>query len=124
LFTKSNSNYTRPNIEFHVQPLSLPKFGEDLDDFNAFTASICNLQPTSRGSIHINSLDVHSKPVISPNYLSTEEDCNVAIESIELTRNIVNQSSFAMYNPIEHKPGSHLVSKDELLNAARGINKY
>lgn len=64
---------------------------------------------------------MRSKPIISPNYLSTEEDCNVAVESIELTRKIINQNSFKIYNPIEYKPGSHLISREELINAARGI---
>jgi choline dehydrogenase len=93
------------NVEYHVQPLSLEKFGEDLHSFNAFTASICNLRPTSRGSVHINSVDPEAPPVTSPNYLSADEDRKVAAESLRLIRKIVEHSALAPYSPEEYKNG-------------------
>jgi choline dehydrogenase len=121
LFTKSSNSQHRPNIQYHVQPLSLERFGEDLHTFNAFTASVCNLRPTSRGSVHITSTDVMAKPKISPNYLSTDEDRQVAVDSIRLTRKIVQQSSLAPYSPKEVKPGDSLQGNDELVRAAGDI---
>lgn len=120
-FTMSDSSYATPNIEFHVQPLSLPKFGEGLDPFNAFTASVCNLRPTSRGSVHITSRDVHAKPQIAPNYLSTEEDRRVAVDALRVARQIVAQDTFSKYSPEEVRPGAHLVSDDELIIGAGAV---
>ncbi len=120
-FTKSADYHTRSNIQYHVQPLSLERFGEDLHSFNAITASVCNLRPTSRGSIHITSNDVFAKPKIDPNYLSTSEDQTVAIESIQTTRKIIQQSALRAYHPEEYKPGAHLTSDDELIHAAGDI---
>jgi choline dehydrogenase len=121
LFTTSSDAQARPNLQYHVQPLSLERFGEDLHSFNAFTASVCNLRPSSRGSIHIHSLDVMAKPSINPNYLSTEEDRQIAVESIRLTRRLVEQGALAPYSPKEVKPGVSLQTDGELIMAAGDI---
>lgn len=120
-FAFSSAHYQLPNLQYHVQPLSLDKFGEDLHSFNAFTASVCNLQPSSRGSVHILSADTHTAPRIDPNYLATAEDQQVALDAMRLTRNIVSQPSLKPYSPIEYKPGAHLVNDDELRYAAGEI---
>ncbi|NQW58833.1 MAG: GMC family oxidoreductase N-terminal domain-containing protein [Polynucleobacter sp.] len=120
-FAFSSAHYQLPNLQYHVQPLSLDKFGEDLHSFNAFTASVCNLQPSSRGSIHIVSADTHTPPRIDPNYLATSEDQQVALDAMRLTRKIVSQPSLKPYSPREYKPGAHLVNDDELRHAAGEI---
>ena len=120
-FAFSSPEQQRANLEYHVQPLSLEKFGEDLHSFNAFTASVCNLRPTSRGSVHINSTDPEAPPVISPNYLSTDEDRRVAAESLRLTRKIATQSALELYAPEEYKPGVQYQTDDELVKAAGDI---
>ncbi len=120
-FAYSSSKYTSPNVEYHVQPLSLEKFGEDLHSFNAFTASVCNVRPSSRGSVHINVLDPQAPPVIQPNYLSTEEDRQVAADSLRLTRQIVANSALQPYTPEEHKPGAQYQSEADLIQAAGDI---
>jgi choline dehydrogenase len=99
----------------------LDKFGEDLHSFNAFTASVCNLQPSSRGSVHIVSANTHTPPRIDPNYLATAEDQQVALDAMRLTRKIVSQPSLKPYCPVEYKPGAHLVNDDELRHAAGEI---
>jgi choline dehydrogenase len=121
IFTTSSDKINRPNLQYHVQPLSLERFGEDLHPFNAFTASVCNLRPTSRGSVHITSPDVLAKPMINPNYLSTKDDQRIAIEAIQRTRTIVEQSALAPYSPKELKPGVHLQGDEELIRAAGDI---
>ena len=121
LFTTSSSAHSRPNLQYHVQPLSLERFGEDLHPFNAFTASVCNLRPSSRGSVHIQSRDVMAKPAINPNYLSTQEDQQVAVDAMRLTRQLVSQSALQRYSPKEFKPGDHLQANDELIRAAGDI---
>jgi choline dehydrogenase len=120
-FAYSSPQQKSANVQYHVQPLSLERFGEDLHSFNAFTASVCNLRPTSRGSVHINSTDPEAPPVIHPNYLSTDEDRKVAAESLRLTRKIVQQSALAPYSPEEYKPGMQYQSDDELVKAAGDI---
>ena len=120
-FAFSSPEQKRANVEYHVQPLSLEKFGEDLHSFNAFTASVCNLRPTSRGSVHINSTDPEAPPVISPNYLSTDEDRQVAVESLRLTRQIAQQAALGPYAPEEYKPGMQYQTDDELVKAAGDI---
>jgi len=120
-FAYSSPEQQSANVEYHVQPLSLEKFGEDLHSFNAFTASVCNLRPTSRGSVHINSLDPEAAPLIHPNYLSTEEDRKVAAECLRLTRNIVQQTALAPYSPEEYKPGAQYQTDEELVKAAGDI---
>ncbi len=120
-FAYSSPEQKSANVEYHVQPLSLEKFGEDLHSFNAFTASVCNVRPTSRGSVHINSTDPEAPPVISPNYLSTDEDRKVAAESLRLTRKIVEQAALSPYAPEEYKPGVQFQTEDDLVKAAGDI---
>jgi choline dehydrogenase len=120
-FTKSDPAdpaITRPDIEYHVQPLSLDRFGEPLHRYDAFTASPCNLRPTSRGSVHIESPDAAVPPVIAPNYLSTEHDRHVAAVGLRLTRRIVAAPALARYRPEEVVPGPRYQSDDELSSAA------
>jgi choline dehydrogenase len=121
VFARSNPSVTRPDVEYHVQPLSLDKFGEPLHAFNAFTASVCNLRPTSRGAVHIASADPFAAPVIAPNYLSTEEDRKVAADSLRLTRRIVSQPALAKYRPEEYLPGAAVQSDEQLARAAGDI---
>ena len=95
IFTRSDDLQDRANIQFHVQPLSLDKFGDPLHRFPAITVSACNLRPTSRGSIQIRSADFRDKPVIRPNYLSTEADRRVAADAIRVTRRLMGQGALA-----------------------------
>ena len=120
-FAYSSSAQKSANVEYHVQPLSLERFGEDLHSFNAFTASVCNLRPTSRGSVHITSVDPEVPPAIQPNYLSTEEDRKVAVESLRLTRKIVESPALKPFTPEEYKPGIQYQSDEELVKAAGDI---
>ena len=120
-FTRSSADYTTPNIEFHIQPLSLDRFGEPMHPFGAFTVSVCNLRPSSRGSIHARSADPAAAPVIAPNYLSTEEDRQVAIASIRLARRIVGAPALARFRPMAHLPAADLVSDADLVKAAGDI---
>jgi choline dehydrogenase len=120
-FTRSSSDYATPNLQFHIQPLSLDKFGEDPHPFPAFTASVCNLRPTSRGTVRLQSTDTGQAPAIRPNYLSTEEDQRVAIDALRLVRRIISMPSLQKYRPEEYKPGSQLTADDELLHGARDI---
>jgi choline dehydrogenase len=117
-FTKSDPSYATANIEYHIQPLSLDKFGDPLHDFPAFTASVCNLRPTSRGSVRIKSADPHAAPAIAPNYLSTPEDRKVAADSLRLTRKIVASPALAKYQPEEWRPGPSVQSDADLAKAA------
>jgi choline dehydrogenase len=120
-FAKSSDNdasITRPDIEYHVQPLSLDRFGEPLHRFNAFTASACHLRPTSRGSIHIESPDPFAPPTIAPNYLSTDYDRQVAANALRLTRRIVQAPALARYSPEEILPGPQYRTEEELVRAA------
>lgn len=107
IFTKSNPNQPRANLQYHVQPLSLERFGESLHSFPAITASVCNLQPTSRGQVSIMSADPTHAPAIDCRYLSTSEDRQVAVESIHLTRRILSAPAMAPFRPEEFKPGAH-----------------
>ncbi len=120
-FTRSDPSQPYPNIEYHVQPLSLGAFGEPLHNFAAFTASVCNLNPTSRGSVQITSPDFAQAPAIAPNYLSTEADRKVAADSLRLTRHIVSQPALAKYQPQEFKPGVQFQTDDELARLAGDI---
>jgi choline dehydrogenase len=120
-FTRSSEAQQWPNIEYHVQPLSLEAFGEPLHPFNAFTASVCNLNPTSRGHVRIRSANFEDAPAITPNYLSTEEDRKVAADSLRVTRRIVEQSALAKYNPKEIKPGVQYQSDEDLARLAGDI---
>jgi choline dehydrogenase len=121
VFARSSPGATRPDVEYHVQPLSLPKFGEPLHTFDAFTASVCNLRPTSRGSVHAASPDPAAAPVIAPNYLATDEDRRVAAASLRLTRRIVAAPALAKYAPDELLPGTSLTSDEDLARAAGDI---
>ena len=120
-FTRSSPAYAWPNIEYHVQPLSLDAFGEPLHAFPAFTASVCNLNPGSRGTVQIRSARPEDAPAIAPNYLSTEEDRQVAADSLRLTRRIVAQPALAHYQPEEFKPGVQFQSDDDLARLAGDI---
>jgi choline dehydrogenase len=120
-FTRSSPELPYPNIEYHVQPLSLDAFGEPLHDFNAFTASVCNLNPTSRGSVRIRSNKFEDAPAIAPNYLSTPEDRKVAAESLRITRRIVAQPALAKYQPEEWRPGTQYQDDEELARLAGDI---
>jgi choline dehydrogenase-like flavoprotein len=113
VFTRSDSTQDRANIQYHVQPLSLDKFGEPLHPFPAFTASVANLRPTSRGSIALKSKDPAAAPAIAPNYLSTPEDRRVAADSIRVTRRIVAQPALKKYAPEEYLPGGTIRDEDE-----------
>ncbi|MFH1805626.1 MAG: GMC family oxidoreductase N-terminal domain-containing protein [Pseudomonadota bacterium] len=121
VFAKSDPSLETPDLEYHVQPLSLDKFGDDLHPFPAFTASVCNLRPQSRGTIHLKSPDPHSHPAIRPNYLATDGDRLVAARSIELTRKIAAQPALAKYRPDEFKPGPHIFGETDLARAAGDI---
>ena len=121
VFAKSDPSYDRANVQYHVQPLSLEKFGDPLHDFPAFTASVCNLRPQSRGFVEIVSPDTDVAPRINCCYLSTVEDRQVAAQSIELTRRIVAQPALAPYHPEEIKPGPDIMSPEALAKAAGDI---
>ncbi len=118
VFAKSSPDYATANLEFHFQPLSLDKWGEGMHPFDAFTASVCNLRPSSRGSVHAASPDPAVAPAIRPNYLSTDEDRRVAVDSLKLARRIVAQAPLARYRPQEHSPGAAVASDADLLRAA------
>jgi choline dehydrogenase len=120
-FTRSSPDKAWPDLEYHVQPLSLDAFGEPLHRFDAFTASVCNLNPTSRGSVMIRSPRFADAPAIAPNYLSTDEDRRIAAESLRLTRRIVAQPALAAYAPEEFKPGPQYQSDAELARLAGDI---
>ena len=120
-FTRSDPGKQHANLEFHVQPLSLGAFGEPLHSFPAFTASVCNLNPTSRGSVLIRSGNFADAPAIAPNYLSTPEDRQVAADSLRVVRRIAAQPALARYQPEEYKPGPQYQSDEELARLAGDI---
>jgi choline dehydrogenase-like flavoprotein len=120
IFTKSSPDQERTNIEFHIQPLSLDKFGEPLHRFPAITVSACNLQPTSRGTIRARSADPSAKPMIAPNYLSTPEDRRVAADAIRVTRRLMRQPAMQGYKPEEYLPGAGVGDDDASLAKAAG----
>jgi choline dehydrogenase len=121
-FTRSSPEYATPNIEFHVQPLSLDRFGEPLHRYPAFTATACNLRPESRGHVRLKGPDPFAAPAIRPCYLSAEADRRVAIDAIRLTRKIVLESrAYAPYHPRELRPGPALLTEEELAHAAGDI---
>ena len=124
LFTRSDPSRERANIQFHVQPLSLDRFGEPLHKFPAFTASVCNVQPTSRGHIRLKSPNPADPPAIAPRYLSTDEDRRVAADSLRVARRIVAQPALAKYQPAEYLPGPAVGDDDaSLLKAAGDIGE-
>ena len=120
-FTKSDPSRPWPNIQYHVQPLSLDAFGEPLHTFPAITASVCNLNPTSRGTVHIKTPRFEDAPAIAPNYLSTDEDRKVAADSLRVTRRILQQPAMAKYQPEEFKPGPQYQTDEELARLAGDI---
>ena len=121
LFAMSDKSHETPNLQFHVQPLSLDKFGEPLHNFPGLTASVCNLNPQSRGNVHIVSKDYKIAPSIDPNYLSAEKDKIVAAQSINLARKIISQPAMKKYNPKEYAPGIQFQSEDDLKKVAGDI---
>jgi len=112
-FTRSDSSQDRPNLQYHIQPLSLDKFGDPLHTFPAFTASVTNLRPTSRGWLKLKSNDPAAAPAIHPNYLSTPEDRRIAADAIRITRKISAQPALRKYSPVEHLPGPQVRDDDE-----------
>jgi choline dehydrogenase len=120
-FTRSDPGRPYPNLQYHVQPLSLDAFGDPLHSFAAFTASVCNLNPTSRGTVQIRSPRFEDAPAIAPNYLSTEEDRQVAADSLRVTRRIVAQPALARFAPEEWKPGVQFQTDEELAKLAGDI---
>ena len=120
-FAKSDPSRETANLQYHIQPLSLNKFGEPLDPFPAFTASVCNLRPISRGWVHIQSPDPAAHPQIKPNYLAEPEDRQVAADAIKLTRRIVGQPAMQRYQPEEFRPGPEVKTDEELAIAAGDI---
>ena len=123
LFTRSDADQERANLQYHVQPLSLDRFGEPLHKFPAFTASVANLQPTSRGHVRLRSPDPADAPAIHPNYLTTDQDRRIAASAIRLTRRIARQPALAPYHPAEFLPGPSVPENDEraLIKAAGDI---
>ena len=121
-FCKSDPSRETPNLQYHVQPLTLPKFGEPLDPFPAFTASVCNIRPTSRGHVRITSPDPEAHAEIRPNYLSTEDDRRVAAASVRVTRRIVSMPALQRFRPDEFRPGPEIDDDEALARAAGDIS--
>ena len=120
IFTRSDPRRDRANIQFHVQPLSLDKFGDPLHRFPAITLSACNLRPTSRGTVRIRSAEPAETPAIAPNYLATGEDREVAADAIRTTRRLMKQPALARYRPQEFLPGPTVGDDDAALAKAAG----
>lgn len=120
-FARSGDDEASPDLEYHVQPLSLDRFGEPLHRFPAFTASVCHLRPTSRGEVRITSPDPFAAPLIAPNYLSTDRDRQVAARGLQLTRRIVGADALRRFEPEEIKPGPSYRTEEELARAAGEI---
>jgi choline dehydrogenase-like flavoprotein len=121
VFAKSSDRYETANLEFHFQPLSLDRWGEGLHPFGAITASVCNLRPTSRGSVHATSREAAVPPRIAPNYLSTEDDLQVAEDALRLARRIAAAPPLGQYRPEEYRPGPAYRSAADLRRAAAEI---
>jgi choline dehydrogenase len=121
VFTKSSPEQKHSNIEFHVQPLSLEAFGDPLHPWPGMTVSVCNLNPTSRGTVKLKSTDPHQGPAIAPNYLDTVEDKQVAADSIRVARNIMGQQAMMQYKPIEIKPGQEHITDEALTKVAGDV---
>jgi choline dehydrogenase-like flavoprotein len=120
IFMRSDPAQTRANIEFHVQPLSLDKFGDPLHTYPAITLSACNLRPTARGTVRLRSADPFAAPMIAPNYLSTPEDRAVAADAIRATRRIMAQAAMKRFNPVEVLPGPGVLDDTDALAMAAG----
>lgn len=121
IFMRSDERFATPNIEFHVQPLSLERFGESLHSFPAITVSVCNLRPESRGFVRIVSPDPAAHPDIAPHYLSTEGDRQVAAASIAIARKLMHTERLSRYRPEEFKPGIEIQAPEDLARAAGDI---
>ncbi len=121
LFAYSDESVETPDLEYHVQPLSLDKFGDPLHKFPAFTASVLDLRPKSRGHITIRDCDPHTAPIIAPNYLTHQEDRLKAARGLRLTRRIAEQPALAPFKPVEHLPGPDFRTDDELVFAAGNV---
>ena len=120
-FTRSSPDQARPNLQFHIQPLSLDKFGDPLHSFGAFTASVCNLRPESRGQVMLESPDPKRPPRIAPHYLSAEADRKIAADALRVIRHVVSQPALAPFQPQEYRPGAHLVSDEDLAIGAGAV---
>ena len=120
-FAKSDKNKETPNLQYHIQPLSTEKLGDPLHPFEAFTASVCNLRPESRGHVHIKTQDSREPPKIQPDYLSDPADRKVAADAIKLTRKIVSSPAMKKFEPEEFKPGIEFASDDDLAREAGNI---
>ena len=120
-FAKSDATQKTANIQYHVQPLSLDKFGDPPHPFPAFTASVCNLRPESRGHVRIKSADPYAHPLIQPNYLSTAQDRQVAVDAMRLTRKISAAAALARYRPEEFLPGTAIRTDAEMAKAAGDV---
>lgn len=121
IFTRSGPDKETADLQYHIQPVSLDKFGEPVHTFPAVTASVCNLRPQSRGHVHVKSPDFAQQPEIQPRYLTEQADRDVAVRAIRLTRNIIEQPAFKRYNPEEYKPGSSFDTDADLERAAGDI---
>jgi choline dehydrogenase-like flavoprotein len=120
IFTRSSPEHERPNIQFHVQPLSLDRFGDPLHRFPAVTVAPCNLRPTSRGTIRLRSPDPAAAPIIAPNYLASDEDRRVAADAIRVTRRLMGQPALKPFSPEEHLPGPGVGDSEADLARAAG----
>ena len=121
-FVFSNPKLRRPNLQWHIQPLSLEKFGEPLDNYNAITTSVCNIRPSSRGWVRITGNSMEN-PELRVNYLNTEEDRKIAIDSLKITRKIMQSNVFAKYEPEETRPGKNVQTDEEILEAAKMLGR-
>jgi choline dehydrogenase-like flavoprotein len=121
MFCRSDPSRATPNLQFHFQPLSLDKWGDGLHRFGAFTASVCNLRPTSRGSVGLSGPGLATPPRIDPNYLATPEDRDIAVASLRWARRIVSQPALARYAPEEFRPGAAVETDEDLLAAAKAL---
>lgn len=122
-FGFSDNSQETPNLQWTIQPLSLPKFGEPLDNYNGITTSVCNIRPTSRGWVRITNPENIDNPKIKVNYLSSKEDQKIAIQSLKLTRQIMKSNSFKPYEPEETRPGIGCITDEELLDGAKIIGR-
>jgi choline dehydrogenase-like flavoprotein len=118
LFTRSSTQMERANLQFHIQPLSLDRFGEPMHSFGAITVSVCHLRPSSRGSIHAKSRDMNVPPSIRPNYLSSTEDQLVAVDALKVARRLCATQALAPFKPEEFRPGASVTRDEDLLKAA------
>jgi len=117
VFAKSDDSIATPNLQYHVQPLSLDRFGEPPHKFPGLTASVCNLRPTSRGSVELNSADVRVPPAIDPNYLGTATDRDVAVAAVQHARHLARAGSFSHFEPVEYTPGADVKKHADILSA-------